>query len=64
MSPSSKLRRSTRSRLTKEERREEEMNKIISYLNITDDSNHGIEISDIENKGRGVKVGFIFFSQS
>jgi len=33
-----------------------EMESIVSYLNITDDSNHGIEISEIENKGRGIKA--------
>ena len=34
-----------------------EMENIVSYLNMTDDSQHGIEIAPIENKGRGVKVG-------
>ena len=34
----------------------EEMENIMSYLNMTDDSHHGIEIAAIENKGRGVKV--------
>jgi histone-lysine N-methyltransferase SETD8 len=34
-----------------------EMESIVSYLNITDDANHGsIEIAAIENKGRGVKA--------
>lgn len=34
----------------------EEMENIMSYLNMTDDSHHGIEIAAIENKGRGVKA--------
>ena len=34
----------------------EEMESIVSYLNMTDDSSHGIEIAAIENKGRGIKV--------
>ena len=33
-----------------------EMESILSYLNISDDSQHGIEVATIENKGRGVKV--------
>ena len=33
-----------------------EMESIVSYLNMTDDSSHGIEIAAIENKGRGIKV--------
>jgi len=33
-----------------------EMESIVSYLNITDDANHGIEIAAIENKGRGIKA--------
>ena len=33
-----------------------EMESIMSYLNITDDANLGIEIAAIENKGRGIKV--------
>ena len=33
-----------------------EMESILSYLNISDDSQHGIEVANIENKGRGVKV--------
>ena len=37
----------------------EEMENIVSYLNMTDDSHHGIEIAAIENKGRGVKVGLV-----
>ena len=32
------------------------MESIVSYLNMTDDSSHGIEIAAIENKGRGIKV--------
>ena len=33
-----------------------EMESIMSYLNITDDANLGIEIAAIENKGRGIKA--------
>ena len=33
-----------------------EMESILSYLNISEDSQHGIEVAAIENKGRGVKV--------
>ena len=33
-----------------------EMESIVSYLNMTDDSSHGIEIAAIENKGRGIQV--------
>lgn len=33
-----------------------EMESIMSYLNITEDSQHGIEVAAIENKGRGVKA--------
>ena len=39
-----------------------EMESIVSYLNITDDSTHGIEISEIENKGRGIKVRGLYSS--
>ena len=38
------------------------MESIVSYLNMTDDSSHGIEISAIENKGRGIKVGLRLYS--
>merc|ERR1719507_37412 len=34
-----------------------EMESILSYLNITDDANLGIEIAAIDNKGRGIKAG-------
>ena len=40
------------------------MESIVSYLNITDDANHGIEIAAIENKGRGIKVSRIQSSPS
>jgi len=33
-----------------------EMESIVSYLNMTDDANHGIEIAAIDNKGRGIKA--------
>jgi len=33
-----------------------EMESIMSYLNITDDANLGIEIAAIDNKGRGIKA--------
>jgi len=33
-----------------------EMESILSYLNISEDSQHGIEVAAIENKGRGVKA--------
>ena len=33
-----------------------ELETIGSYLAVTDDSKHGIEVAVIENKGRGIKV--------
>ena len=43
-------------RKRKEEIMKAEVESIVSKLNMTDDSSHGIKIAAIENKGRGIKV--------
>ena len=48
------LRRSQRT--TKAALINERLEKLMSYLNMTDDSSHGIEIAAIENKGRGIQA--------
>ena len=44
-------------RTSREEREAMKGERLALLLNESDDSKHGLEVTDFQNKGRGIKVG-------